>query len=660
MEVFESQPVVFRPDPASVDASRLAQFMAKWRVNGLDALRDRSAHDPAWFWDAVVKDLEWPFVEPYREVLDLSRGPEWPTWFEGGLTNVALACLDRHLERGLGQKVALIHEAEEGTRSEWTYEKLSRETSRLAWGLEDLGVGQGDRVAVFLPMIPEAVVTMLALAKLGAIFLPIFSGYGAEAMATRLHDAEARIVITADGFYRRGRVVAMSEVAQAAVAKAATVSHVVVVERIGMKTASWSAHEVAWDELLSRAPGIPFPSKPWPSETPLMIIYTSGTTGRPKGAVHTHTGFPLKATQDLWHAFDLKEDDTFFWFTDLGWMMGPWMVYGGLATGTTLVLYDGTPDFPDPARLWRIIDRNRVTVFGISPTAVRGLMAHGDEPLEGVSLESLRILGSSGEPWNPAPWQWFFERVGKSRCPIINYSGGTEISGGIVSALATEPQKPCAFNGPIPGMAAVVLDESGSAVTEQVGELAILAPWPGMTRGFWRDPERYRQSYWDRYPGTWVHGDFAYVDQDGFWYILGRSDDTIKVAGKRLGPAEVESALVGHPDVVEAAAVGVPDAIKGEALVCFVVLNGEARDLVNMPEILKARVAETLGRPLAPAQVYLVDELPKTRNGKVVRRAIRASYLGLDPGDISSLENPSALAAMRGFGGHDEGGFDEK
>lgn len=639
--------IVWYPPPDMIAKSHLQAFLNQYGIDSLEALRQRAAKDPAWFWDAVVKMLEWPFVEPYHTVMDVSQGIQWPKWFVGGTSNVALAALDRHIQDGRGSQCALIEETEPGRVRHLTYDDLRQAADRLAYGLEALGLSEQDRIALYLPMGAEAVIALMAAAKVACVVVPIFSGYGAPAVATRLSDSGAKLVITADGFTRRGRIVDMKQECDKAIDQAATVMHQIVVRRLGLTISMRRDRDRDWDEILANAPACPYPTKVVASETPLMIIYTSGTTGRPKGAVHPHLGFPLKATQDLWHAFDLKPDDVFFWYTDMGWMMGPWMVYGGLVTGSTLVLYDGTPDFPNASRLWDMIERHQVTSFGISPTAIRGLMAHGDQPLTGHHLDSLRVLGSSGEPWNPDPWRWFFNKVGHGRCPIINYSGGTEISGGILSAFATEPQKPTAFNGPIPGMVAEVVDQTGQSTQNQVGELVIRAPWPGMTRGFWGGQDRYWDTYWSRWPDVWVHGDYAKIDADGFWYIVGRSDDTIKVAGKRLGPAEVESVLVSHPAVLEACAIGVPDEVKGESLVCFVVIKDKDNEAKGLPGLLQEYVAQHMGRALKPRDLFLVPELAKTRNGKVVRRAIKASYLGLQQQDLSAVENVEALEAVR-------------
>jgi acetyl-CoA synthetase len=496
-----------------------------------------------------------------------------------------------------------------------------------------------------MPMCPELIVAFFATIKIGAIVLPLFSGYGADAVSTRLIDAEASVLVTADGFWRRGQAVAMKATADQAVAHAPSVRHVIVVSRLGGPEGPPSPSAHHWEALLAAQPD-EAPTERTGADDPLMLIYTSGTTGRPKGAVHTHCGFPIKTAQDMAHCFDVQPGDVMYWVSDMGWMMGPWEAFGMTLIGGTMVIYDGAMDYPGPDRLWALVARHGVNILGVSPTLIRSLMRHGEEPVRRHDLSSLRVLGSTGEPWNPEPWRWFFDVAGGGRLPIINYSGGTEVSGGLVGGNLLTPLKPAAFAGPPPGIAADVVNEHGQPVRNQVGELIVRAPWIGMTRGFWKDPERYEETYWSRFPGVWVHGDWAAIDEDGLWYILGRSDDTIKIAGKRLGPAEVESVLVEHPAVVEAAAIGVPDAIKGQALVCFCVLaSGYPGDAVLADE-LRTLVAGRLGKPLRPEAIEFVPDLPKTRNAKVMRRVIRASYLGEPPGDLSSLENPAAVAAI--------------
>ncbi|HEX6488367.1 MAG TPA: AMP-binding protein [Candidatus Dormibacteraeota bacterium] len=639
--------VVWEPDAETIRRSRLRRFMDDQGLADLAALQARSVEDPEWFWDAVAKDIPVEFYEPYDQVLDASDGIQWARWYRGGVMNIVHSCLDRHRGTETAGKTAIIWEGEPGDVRTLTYAELDEAVGRLAAALKKIGMQRGDRVGVFLPMVPETAVSVLACARIGAIFIPLFSGYGPDAIATRLEDGDAKVLICADGFHRRGQVVAMKEVADQAVARVKTIQRVIVLRHAGREVPWHHGRDILWETLLADHPE-PAATERFDPETPLMIIYTSGTTGKPKGALHVHAGFPLKAAQDLAHGFDMGAADTLFWFTDIGWMMGPWLIFGSLLLGGTMVLYEGTPDTPAPDRLWRMVADHRVTILGVSPTLVRSLMPAGDDLPARHDLSSLRILGGTGEPWNPEPWRWFFEKVGGGRLPVINYSGGTEISGGIVCGNVLTPLRPTAFSGPLPGMAADVLDEEGRSVRGQVGELAIRGPWPGMTRGFWKDEDRYLATYWGRFPDVWVHGDWAYVDpRDGLWYILGRSDDTIKVAGKRLGPAEVESILVEHPQVTEAAAVGVPDELKGEALVGFAVLREGAAGSPELAEELKNLVAGALGKPLRPRTIEFVPELPKTRNAKVLRRVVKAVYLGLEPGDLSSLENPSAVEAIR-------------
>jgi acetyl-CoA synthetase len=635
--------VAWRPTEDYVRRSRLRAFIEHERLGDYDTLLRRAAEDPAWFWDAVVRDLDLQFFHPYRQVMDCSAGIEWARWFVGGRYNYVFNAVDRWATGDSAARVAIRWEGEDGEVRELTYADLAREVSRLAAGLRSLGVKKGDRVGIFMPMLPETAIATLAVSRIGAIYIPIFSGYGAEAAAARLRDCEATVLITADGFMRRGKPVPLKETADAAADAVPSVRSVIVCQRLGRACPWSSGRDVRWRDLVERQP-VDEPAEQTDSEDPCLIIYTSGTTGRPKGAVHAHVGFPLKATQDMAHCFDVAPEDTLFWFSDLGWMMGPWAIMGTLTLGATCMLYEGAPDYPDPDRLWRLVERHRITVLGLAPTAIRALMGYGDEWVDRRDLSTLRILGSTGEPWNPGPWQWYFERVGGGRCPIINYSGGTEISGGILGCVTLRPLKPTCFNTAVPGMAVDVRSAEGSPVCGEVGELVVTRPWPGMTRGFWQDPERYLETYWGRWPGVWVHGDWALVDEEGYWYILGRSDDTIKAAGKRVGPAEVESAAVTHPLVREAAAVGVPHEVKGEAVVVFAVLKPGADPGADLAQEIRDCVARVLGKALAPDRVVFVPDLPKTRNAKVMRRVIRARYLGqADLGDLSALENPGVV-----------------
>jgi acetyl-CoA synthetase len=638
--------IVWRPTPDYIENANLTRFMRQQGIKDFDELTQRSIQDVAWFTEAVLQFFDIQFYKPYSKVVDLSNGIQWPQWCLDGKLNIVHNCLDKYIGKPAENQKALIWEGEQGDSRKLSYKELFQEVNRCANALRELGLGKGDAVGLFMPMTPEIVIAMLAIVKIGGIILPLFSGYGVSAVVTRLADADAKALFTADGFFRRGKPLAMKPIADEAAAQVPTLKHMIVLKRADIPVEMQAGRDRWWHELIPSQSDQAV-TEVTGAEDVMMVIYTSGTTGRPKGAVHTHCGFPVKAAQDMAFGTDVHPSDVIYWMTDMGWMMGPWLVFGALLLGATFLMYDGGPDYPGPDRLWSLVERHKITQLGVSPTLIRALIPHGEAPFEQHDLSSLRFFASTGEPWNPDPWLWLFEKVGGSKRPIINYSGGTEISGGIVMGNPILPLKPCAFAAPTPGIAADVFDESGQPVRNQVGELVIKNPWIGMTRGFWKDPQRYIDTYWSRWENVWVHGDFAAIDADGMWYILGRSDDTIKVAGKRLGPAEVESILVSHPDVVEAAAIGIPDEVKGSAVVVFVVLTGDSLPTEAMKTELKELVAEAMGKPLRPKQVYFVKDLPKTRNAKVMRRMIRAAYLGQELGDTSSLVNPEAVAAIR-------------
>ena len=628
----------WRPDPAAIATTNLGRFMRSHGIATFDELTARSIGEPEWFWPAVIDFLRLPFSTPFDSVVDTSRGIEWATWFNGGTMNLAAWCVDRWAAEA-PDRAAVVWEGEDGARVSWTYRELRRQVDAVAAHLAAEGIGPGDAVGIFCPMLPETVAALLAVMKLGAIFLPLFSGYGADAIATRLSDADAKALVFADGTFRRGKTIDIAATARDALALCPAVKTTLVIPRLAGASA-----DTGWPT--PQAEDEPFPTFDVDAEHTLFIAYTSGTTGRPKGTVAVHGGFGVKVAEEVAFQFDCRPDDTLFWFTDMGWIMGPWEVVGTLANGATLALYEGAPDWPGPDRLWSVLEHHGVTILGISPTLVRTLMPHGDEPVRAHDLSSLRILGSTGEPWNEAPWHWYFDVVGGGRCPVINISGGTEVGACFLSPHPVAPLKPMSLGGPALGMAVDVYDEAGHPVRGEVGELVCTKPWPGMTRGLYRDPERYLETYWSTWPGVWRHGDWASIDADGEWFLHGRSDDTIKVAGKRLGPAEVESVLVSHPAVVEAAAVGMPDEIKGEALWAFVVLAPGTDPTDELRAELTAAVADGLGKSFKPSAIRFTTALPKTRNAKVLRRAIRATALGRDPGDLSALEDPSTIDAI--------------
>lgn len=639
-------PILWRPSPADIENARLTEFMRAHQITDFDQLMQRSTEDVAWFTQAILNFLDIQFYKDYSQVLDLSEGIAFPQWCLGGQMNIVHNCLDKYIGTPTEHQPALLYEAEDGRTRTITYGQLAQEVNRAANGLRALGLGKGDAVGLFMPMVPEIVVALLAIAKIGGLILPLFSGYGVEAVASRLADGRAKALFTADGFSRRGKPIEMKGVADEAAARVPSLEHLIVLRHANLDVPFEEGRDHWWHAWIAEQ-GTEAETERTAAEDSLMIIYTSGTTGRPKGALHTHAGFPVKAAQDMAFGTDVHAGERIYWMTDMGWMMGPWLVFGALLLGASFFIYDGAPDYPGPDRLWKMVAKHRINMLGLSPTLVRALAPHGPELATQHDLSPLRLFASTGEPWNPDPWIWLFEQVGEKKRPIINYSGGTEISGGIVMGNPILPLKPTAFSGPCPGIAADVFNEEGQSVLGEVGELVIKAPWIGMTRGFWGDKQRYLDTYWSRWENVWVHGDWAARDEDGLWYILGRSDDTIKVAGKRLGPAEVESVLVSHPQVVEAAAIGVPDKVKGSALVAFCLLGDANDESEELRGELRQNLIAAMGKALAPKELRFVADIPKTRNAKVMRRMVRAAYLDEDPGDSSSLVNPGALDEIR-------------
>ena len=631
--------VIWEPSEAVLERANVVRLMRRHGIDDYWELVRRSIDEPEWFWPAAVEDMGLEFSQPWSRVVDASRGPEWARWFVGGRLNIAWNCVHRWAERR-PDDFAVIWSAEDGSYGKTTFARLSREVTQLAEALVELGVEPGDRVALFLPMCPEVVVASHACAHLGAVQVPIFSGFPAPAVAQRLQDSEAKVTITTNASMRHGRVVPMKEILDEAAREAPALEHVIVAlahlpdHRVPMQR----GRDVAWYEAVGPQPGN-LPSLEVDSEHPYLLTYTSGTTGRPKGVLHVQGGFLVSIAREVAYQADAHPEDAIHFATDMGWIMGPWMVVGGGALGCTLVFAEGAPDWP-PDRLWSLIERERVSILGVSPTLIRALIPHGEPQAD---LSSLRIIVTTGEPWNPDPYRWLFARVGGGRCPIINCSGGTEVGACFLSPTPAIPIKTCSLGGPALGMAMDVVDAEGRPVRGEVGELVCRKPFPGMTRGFWRDPERYLDAYWRRFPGIWTHGDWASVDKDGYWFLHGRSDDTLNIAGKRIGPAELESAVVAHSAVTEAAAVGVPHEVKGEVAWIFCILAPGFEGGGALAAELGDLVAAELGKAFRPERVVFVTALPKTRSAKIVRRAVRAKAIGEDPGDLSSLENPEAL-----------------
>ncbi len=605
---------IWQPTQERIERTNVWRFMRKLGFSDREAFLAWSREHSEEFWASLVAEVGIEWFTPYDRVLDASRGVEWTQWFTGGKLNIAWNTLDRHATQG---RPAIIAESEDGSTRTVSFAQLKNDVDNMAAHFRLLGLEQGDRVALCMPTVPEVVTILYACFQLGLIVTPIFSGFGIGAIATRLENSGAKIVITADRLMRRGKPIPLRDKVQ----QASKTAKVCDIGELMAPVAHENSRPLALD-----------------SETPAMLLYTSGTTGKPKGVVHTHAGALAKITEEIYLAFDHRPEDRFFWLSDIGWMMGPWTIIGNHHFGGTIFLYDGAPDYPGPDRLWEMIERHGITTFGVSPTAIRMLMRTSSP--NNYAMESLRLLGSTGEPWDESSYRWFFENAGKSRRPIINICGGTEIVGSFLFNLPIQPIKPCTLGAPAPGMATEVVDEAGRPVRGEMGYLVCTKPAPSMTRGVWGDPQRYLDSYWSRWPGYWNHGDWASVDEDGCWFVHGRADESMNVAGRKVGPAEVEEALIEHPAVSEAAVIGIPDEIKGEAIVAFVVLKPGA---VASAQDLGTHVAHVMGSAFRPKAIETVRELPKTQSGKIVRRLIRQKYLGEPLGDTSTVENPAAL-----------------
>jgi len=627
---------IWEPSREWIEQTNVWQFMRELGFTDREEFLRYSRENIEEFWARMVEQegIEW--FQAYDRVLDDSRGVEWSEWFLGGKLNIAWNCLDRHVMSG---NAACIWEGEDGALRTLTFAQLAEETNRLANALAALGLGKRDRVALVMPMVPEVVAILYACCKLGLIVVPIFAGFGSSAIATRLENSGARVVFTADHAQRRGRLLPLKEKVDQALERPTFVEKVIV-WRYKAGDIPWhEKRDLWWDDLL-RGQATTYDSLALDSEDRAFILYTSGTTGKPKGTVHTHAGCLVQMSKEIYLAFDHKAGDRFWWLSDIGWMMGPWTIIGNHNFGGTIFLYDGAPDYPTADRLWQMIERHGITTFGISPTAIRLLMRSGTPKQE---MASLRLLGSTGEPWDDTSYLWYFENVGHRRCPIINISGGTEFVGSFLTVLPIQPLKPCSLGGPAPGMATEVVDDAGHPVRGRKGHLVCMKPAPSMTRGVWGDPERYIETYWSRWPGWWNHGDWASVDEDGCWFVHGRADESMNVAGRKVGPAEVEEALIEHAAVSEAAVIGVPDELKGEAIVAFVVTKPGFTSGIALEQELAKHLVDALGPTFKPRAVRTVQELPKTQSGKIVRRLLRQKYLGEMLGDLSTVENPQAL-----------------
>lgn len=630
---------VWQPSADDVERAQVTALCKRLGAANSDRLYELSLADPDRYWREVVDFLGIRWSRPYAQHCDLSRGAPFPSWFVGGELNWVDTILDN---AQAAERTAIVAEREDGQARSVTYRQLGTDVRSLAAGLLRIGIKRGDRIGLLMENGIEASVSLLAIAYIGAIVVPLFSGFGTDVIVARLAPCGARALIATSGFQRRGRFVS-TRATIAAVRNELPLLDCLILKRAPSEpraaAADGDVHD--WHAILERAYGAP-PSARMSPNDPFMVIFTSGTTGKPKGAVHVHGGFPIKIAHDSAVHFNVGPGDVFCWPADMGWIAGALVLGSALLRGATLVCYDGAPDYPDWSRMARLIERYQISHFGSAPTLIRGLASHEDISTA-ADLSSLRLLITAGESIAPEHFVWFERHFGRGQCPLINYTGGTEVSGGLLSSVVTKPIIPAGFNTRSPGVAVDVLDAAGRPLMGEVGELAILSPFIGMTASFWQDDQRYLDTYWSTVPGLWIHGDLAMRTENGHYFLLGRSDDTIKVAGKRVGPAEVEEILVEMEDVVEAAVIGADDPVKGQAIIAFLTCERPSEDIA-MRAIM--RVAERLGRPFAPRAVFVVPQLPKTRSSKIMRRVIRSIYSGLPPGDLTSLVNPEAIAEI--------------
>jgi acetyl-CoA synthetase len=609
-----------------------------------EGLYRRAARDPERFWARIASELRWE--KPWKKVL--SWKPPYARWFVGGRINASVNCLDRHLEGPRRNKAALIWEGEPGERRTYTYQDLHREVCQFANALKKLGVKRGDRVALYLPLIPELPIAMLACARIGAAHTVVFGGFSSEALRDRIRDAQAKVLVTADGGFRRGNQIPLKQFADEALKECPSIRHVVIVKRGEFPLHVQEGRDHWWHRLMQEA-SPRCPATPVDSEALLYILYTSGTTGKPKGIVHTTGGYLTGVYATTKYVFDLREEDVFWCTADIGWVTGhSYVVYGPLANGATVVMYEGSPDWPDRGRFWEIVEKHRVNVFYTAPTAIRAFMKWGDAFPAAHDLSSLRLLGTVGEPINPEAWMWYHTRIGGGRCPIVDTWWQTETGMILITALPGLTRlKPGSATVPFPGIDAAVVNEKGEEVKEGGGYLVLRRPWPAMLRGIYGDPERYAMQYWSRFPGIYFTGDGARRDRDGYFWLLGRVDDVLNVAGHRIGTMEVESALVDHAGVAEAAVVGVTHEIKGQAIAAFVTLREGFHGGDGIVEELQEHVVRKIGSIARPERILFTSELPKTRSGKIMRRLLRDIAEGKTLGDTTTLADPGVLEQLR-------------
>ncbi len=642
IEVLLKEKRVFKPSKKFVEESNVKKWMNTHGITDYDDLLEK-AEDLEWFWGAMAEEfIEW--YQPYEKVLEWN--PPWAKWFIGAKYNIVHDALDRHVETWRKNKVAYIFEGEPGDVKKLTYRDLFVEVNKLANALKDIGVRKKDKVGIYMPMIPELPIAMLACAKIGAIHSVVFSGFSAKALRERVNDAEVQVVITCDGFYRRGKEVPLKKQTDEALEWAPTVKHVIVFKRTGQDV-PWNGDRDLWcHEVTAHQPKTCNTEKLDANDT-LYLLYTSGTTGRPKGVIHAHGGYAVGTAATLNWVFDLKDEDVWWCAADIGWVTGhSYIVYAPLILGVTSIIYEGAPDYPKPNRWWSIIEDHGVTVLYTSPTAIRMHMRYGESWARQHDLSSLRLLGSVGEPINPEAWIWYYTHIGGKRCQIMDTWWQTETGSFVISPLPITHLKPGAATRPLPGFSAHVFNGTGEPILRSGGELVLSTPWPSMLRGLYKAPERYKNIYWSKFPGVYLAGDIARVDDDGCFWVQGRADDVLKISGHRISNSEIESAVVSHRNVAEAVAIGKPHPIKGESICVYVVLREGIARSDRLRTQLMQHVSKEIGKIARPDEVWFVKDVPKTRSGKIMRRIVRAKAIGESPGDISTLRNPEAVEEL--------------
>jgi len=629
----------FIPTKKQVEESNIFRFMSKYDISSLDELSKKAKVDVSWFWESVEKDIGIVWDSPYSSTLDISKGIAWSKWFVDGKTNIYKSSVEKFSKTN-PDKTAYHFVSEDGKTSKLSYKELDSKVCKLANALKSLNVKKGDVIAIYLPMIEQAVITILAASKIGAIQTVIFSGYSSESLHIRLQDCNAKILVVSDGFHRKGKSVSQKKITQDAIIDT-SVEKTIVVPYKGVDKYDESEKLIFYDELISKQ-NDSCPTEITNSEDSLFILYTSGTTGKPKGVIHTHGGFSVFAGHQSSYLIDTTQDDVLFWPADIGWITGlVWNVYGLLLVGSSAVIYDGALEFPDNNRIWDMLSYYKVTIFGISPTAVRLFKKNNITPLDLHPLDHIKNIPTTGEPLDKDSWNWLFEKVGNKKIPIMNLSGGTEIGGAMLSVFPGMNLKHSTVGIPVPGMNLDVVDDDCNSVKNQNGYLVIKSPWPAMTRGLLNDDKRYLETYWSRFENIWFHGDYVFVDEDNLWYMRGRTDDVINVSGHRMSTAEIEHTVISHKKISDAASIAIPDEITGEAIVVFFVSDNNTEKITESE--VSNYISEKIGKVAKPKFIFQLSDLPKTRTGKILRRLLKSKLLGTELGDLSSLENPNVL-----------------